>query len=81
MRVCNFMNNSVFLLDDIKTALSSFTNISYAQLAIDEQPDNLCWKLPNKNLSEQICVWIGDDNQSLFNLSLTVNGNFICKSP
>lgn len=60
--------------DDIKSALSSFTNVSYAQLALDSKPDNLCWKMPKNNLSEAICVWIGDDNQSLFNLSLTVNG-------
>lgn len=66
-----------FLIDDIKSALSSFANISFAQLALDEKPDNLCWKIPNNNLSEQTCVWIGDDNQSLFNLSLTVTGMFI----
>ncbi|XP_055312715.1 uncharacterized protein LOC129574573 [Sitodiplosis mosellana] len=60
-------------LDDIKSALSSFTNVSYAQLALDGKPDNLCWKMPKNNLSETTCIWIGDDNQSLFNLSLTVH--------
>ncbi|XP_031633112.1 2-(3-amino-3-carboxypropyl)histidine synthase subunit 2 [Contarinia nasturtii] len=60
-------------LDDIKSALASYTNISYAELAIDERPDNLCWKLPKTDVSNVTCVWIGDDNQTFFNLSLTVN--------
>lgn len=71
----NSYNHWTLFTDDIKTALSSFTNVTYAQLALDEKPDYLCWKLPKNNLCETSCIWIGDDNQSLFNLSLTVNGN------
>lgn len=65
----------IVFLDDIKCALSSYVNISYAELAIDGKPNNLCWKMPKSDdVSNITCVWIGDDNQSFFNLSLTVNG-------
>lgn len=60
--------------DNIKSALSSYTKLSFAELALDMQADHLAWRLPKLDLSVTTCVWIGDDDQTLFNLSVTLNG-------
>lgn len=70
------MFSPFFLLDEIQTTLSAYTNVSLVKLAISEKADNLFWNMPQKCLSNTICVWIGDDDQSLFNTCLTVNGKY-----
>lgn len=71
----NFILIPVYSLDNIKSALSSYTKLSFAELALDMQADHLAWRLPKVDLSLTTCVWIGDDDQTLFNLIVTLNGN------
>lgn len=66
--------------DNIKSALSSYTKLSFAELAFDKQADHLAWRLPTVDLSMITCVWIGDDDQTLFNLNVTLNGKHYNKS-
>lgn len=58
----------------MKNSLSSYTNLWFAKLALDEEADILCWKLKDSNLSEHICVYIGSEDQSFFNLMLSIKG-------
>lgn len=58
----------------------SFDNIEISELAIDTVSDILCWKLPKPDLSESVCVYIGDENQTFFNLTVSLKGIFRIKS-
>lgn len=65
------------ILDDLKYLLSSFENLKFAKLATNEEPDTLCWKLNDLNLETYKCIYLGEDDQSFFNLTVTVNGKKI----
>lgn len=77
------MNTTVFNvnhfcpIDEIKSALSSYKGITIAELAIEKRPDKLNWMLPNINFTEQTCIWIGNNNQTFFNLNLTIHGKYL----
>lgn len=72
------LNANLFLfIDDIKSALSNYANVSWAEFAFDKQADHLAWKLPKVDLPTTTCIWIGDDDQTMFNLCVTLNGTLI----
>lgn len=68
----------VLFTDTIKERLSSsgFTNIRYGELALNAEPDILCWTLGDnaRDLADVTCIYIGRDDQTLFNLTLSVSG-------
>lgn len=69
--------NLFFPLDSIKQTLIEYTNIYYGELAINEEADFLGWLKPDVNLENCVIVYLGADDQSFFNLSITLKGK--CK--
>lgn len=52
---------------------SNYLNIEIGKLAEDEDPDILCWSIKNnQNTDNCICIYIGLDNQSFFNISTAI---------
>lgn len=51
-----------------------YSNMEVGKLAIDGiEPDILCWSLTNMSSTEDYtCIYIGNDNQSFFNISMGV---------
>lgn len=48
-------------------------NLEIGKLAQEGTPDILCWSIKNnENTENSICVFIGDDNQSFFNISMAM---------
>lgn len=60
--------------ENIKSTLMSYENIQYGEFALDGEPDILGWKVPQINLEEATCIWIGHENQSFFNLTIATKG-------
>lgn len=58
----------------MKNTLKSYERLQFAELALEAPTDKLCWKLPSEDLSKRICVYIGPENQSFFNLTLAIRG-------
>jgi diphthamide biosynthesis protein 2 len=51
----------------------NYINVDIGKLAENEEPDILCWSLKNNQTTENYsCVYIGNDNQSLFNISMGI---------
>lgn len=51
----------------------NYLNVDIGRLAENEEPDILCWTLKNNQTTENYtCVYIGNDNQSLFNISMGI---------
>jgi diphthamide biosynthesis protein 2 len=51
----------------------SYVNLDIGKLAENEEPDILCWSLKNNQTTENYkCVYIGADNQSLFNILMGI---------
>lgn len=64
-----------FFVEKITNAISEWKNIEIGQLALDCEPNVLCWSIANGNVNEDtICLWIGADDQNLFNLQLALKG-------
>lgn len=57
--------------------MASYEHIQYGQFALDCKPDILGWKVPQTNLEEATCIWIGPENQSFFNLTIATKGKTI----
>lgn len=51
-----------------------YSNIEFGTLAINNEPDMLCWTLGSVHLPNRTCIYIGKDDQILFNLTLSLNG-------
>lgn len=49
-----------------------YSNIDIGKLAITCESDILCWSMPNLDVSNFTCIYIGRDNQSFFNLSTSI---------
>lgn len=64
------------IADNIKSALSSYTQVSFAEFALDKQADHLAWRFPKVDLAATTCIWIGDDDQTFFNLSVSLSGKW-----
>lgn len=63
------------LTDTIANKLNqiNYLNIEIGKLAVDEDPDILCWSIKNnQNTDNSICIYIGQDNQSFFNISTAI---------
>lgn len=65
-----------FYSDKIRAFAKSRDNIKLAEIAIDTPSDILCWKLPEPNLSDCVCIYLGVENQTFFNLTVSVKGRF-----
>lgn len=63
-------------LDKIRAFAMSQDNIQIAELAIFTPSDFLCWKISGKDLSDCVCIYLGAENQTFFNLTVSVKGNF-----
>lgn len=51
----------------------NYLNVDIGKLAENEEPDILCWTLKNNQTTENYtCVFVGNDNQSLFNISMGI---------
>lgn len=52
----------------------NYINIEIGKLAEDgTEPDILCWSIKNNQNTENcVCVFIGNDNQSFFNISMSI---------
>lgn len=60
-------------VDVIRSAMQEFPNSLVATLAIDTEPDLLHWKTEGvKDFAEFTCLYIGQDDQSFFNLGVSV---------
>lgn len=60
-------------LNEIKEALQEYPFAIVARLAIDGEADVLNWSTGGqKELTEFACIYIGQDDQTLFNLSVSV---------
>lgn len=55
-----------------------YHNIEFGKLAINNEPDMLCWTLGSLAIPKRICIYIGKDDQLLFNLTLSLNGLLFC---
>lgn len=70
------MNLLLFVADSIANKLNqlNYINIEIGKLADDSaEPDILCWSIQNNQSTEnRICVYIGQDNQSFFNISMSI---------
>lgn len=60
--------------DDIKSSLNEYTNIEFGQLALETEADVLSWVKPKHNLKESVCIFVGDENQTFFNMTIAVKG-------
>lgn len=62
-----------------RLAAAGLTNINYGELALNTEPDNLCWKLgeSGNDLNDVTCIYVGRDDQTLFNLTLSISGKQI----
>jgi diphthamide biosynthesis protein 2 len=59
--------------DAIANKLSSYLNLEIARLAQDAEPEILCWSIKNnQNIENATCVYIGEDNQSFFNILMAL---------
>lgn len=67
---------NVFVLDAIANKLHqlNYINIEIGKLADDgAEPDILCWSIKNNENTENcVCVFVGHDNQSFFNISMSI---------
>lgn len=70
----DFWQNSHISDDIANRLLSSYINLEIGKLAQDgTTPDLLCWSIKhNENTENSICVFIGEDNQSFFNISMAL---------
>lgn len=61
-------------IDVIANQLKHYINLEIGKLAQDGvDPDILCWSLKNdQNTENSMCVYLGLDNQSFFNISMTM---------
>lgn len=51
----------------------NYINIDIGKLAESEEADVLCWSLKNNQSTENyICIYVGMDNQSFFNISMGI---------
>lgn len=63
-----------YLADKLKSSFSAYQNVEFAQLALKTEPDVLNWVKPNHLLSDSLCIFVGEENQTFFNLSITGKG-------
>ena len=71
----NVTNSNLTKFSDvIANQLKHYINLEIGKLAQDGvDPDILCWSLKNdQNTENSICVYLGLDNQSFFNISMTM---------
>lgn len=65
-----------YVLDAIANKLHqlNYINIEIGKLAEDgSEPDILCWSIKNNQNTENcVCIFIGHDNQSFFNISMSI---------
>lgn len=64
-----------FIVDSIANKLhhSKYIKVEIGKLAEDEEPDVLCWSIKNNQNTEScVCIFIGQDNQSFFNISMSI---------
>lgn len=54
--------------------MDEWKNIEIGKLALDSEPNVLCWNIDDCNNEDTICIWIGADDQNLFNLQLALKG-------
>lgn len=74
------INVHLFHLDKIREFAKSHVNIELAELAIDTPSDILCWKVPEPDLSDYVCIYLGIENQTFFNLTVSLKGRrFFCR--
>lgn len=68
--------NNLVLLDTIanKVHQHNYINVDIGKLAEDgAEPDILCWSIKyNQNTENCVCIFIGHDNQSFFNISMSI---------
>lgn len=64
----------IFPLDKIRAFLQSYDNVTVAELAINTPPTTLCWTIEESNLSDCTCVYLGCENQTFFNLTVSIKG-------
>lgn len=51
----------------------NYINIDIGKLAESEEADILCWSLSNnQNTENYTCIYVGNDNQSFFNISMAI---------
>lgn len=65
----------MFHLDKIKDIFKSFTNVEFGELALNDVPHSLCWRTLKKDLTDCVCFYVGSENQTFFNLTITMKGN------
>lgn len=65
-----------FFSDNIKNVLNTYERLDFAELALNSSADKLCWKLPTENIDEKICIYLGPENLSFFNLTLALKGMY-----
>lgn len=60
--------------DNLKAACNAagLRSIQFARLAVDREADKLCWHLNGDDLTDVPCVYIGRDDQTFFNLTLSL---------
>ncbi|XP_063704681.1 2-(3-amino-3-carboxypropyl)histidine synthase subunit 2 [Culicoides brevitarsis] len=63
-----------YAIDDAFAALKKvFGNAQIGKLAIDGvEPDILCWSMDKSSTEDFTCIYIGNDNQSFFNISMGI---------
>lgn len=67
--------NFPFIPDAIRTAFKSHPQIKFAELAVNSDPDILGYDLKSIQLENiSTCVYIGKDDQSFFNLNVSLQG-------
>lgn len=69
-----FLINLFFILDLMRDCVKEYQNIQFADLALGTESDTLCWNLKYPNLLEYTCMYIGRDDQTLFNLTVSLKG-------
>lgn len=67
-------HNSVSILDDIKSSFNGYTNVEFGQLALEAEADILSWLKSHHNPEESVCIFVGQENQTFFNMTIAVKG-------
>lgn len=65
-------------IDTISYLKNSYPELDIVQLAITSESDILCWTMPNLDVVNYTCIYIGRDNQSFFNLSTSIKAKVWC---
>lgn len=73
-KLCVFYSTGIAeRVNEIREALEDYPSTTVAILAIDGEPDILHWRTDGvSDFQEHSCIYIGQDDQQLFNLSVSV---------